>query len=96
MTAIVLALWLAASASQAPADFSGQWTAEPGAATGTGNMGSGWAPAITITQNGTTLVVEETLFSRYDGQPPFRTTYAQACYLPDYPALGDSGFPSDP
>lgn len=27
---------------------------------------------------------------------PFRTTYAQACYLPEYPELGDSGFPRDP
>lgn len=26
----------------------------------------------------------------------FRSTYAQACYLPAYPALGDSGFPLDP
>ena len=32
----------------------------------------------------------------YHVTDPFRTTYAQACYLPDYPALGDSGFPSDP
>jgi hypothetical protein len=26
----------------------------------------------------------------------FRTTYAHACYLPAYPAPGDSGFPLDP
>ncbi len=26
----------------------------------------------------------------------FRDSYASSCYLPDYPALGDSGFPSDP
>lgn len=32
----------------------------------------------------------------YHVTDPFRSTYAQACYLPDYPALGDSGFPSDP
>ncbi|MBN2801260.1 MAG: hypothetical protein JXX28_19120 [Deltaproteobacteria bacterium] len=27
---------------------------------------------------------------------PFRTTYANACYGPDYPVPGDSGFPVDP
>ena len=32
----------------------------------------------------------------YHVTDPFRSTYAHACYLPDYPALGDSGFPSDP
>jgi len=26
----------------------------------------------------------------------FRTTYASSCYQPDYPVLGDSGFPRDP
>lgn len=26
----------------------------------------------------------------------FRTTYASSCYQPDYPVLGDSGFPLDP
>ena len=74
MTGLLLALML--TTSQPPADFSGQWTAEPGAATGAGNMGSGWAPSITITQNGAQLVVEEAIFSRYDLQPPLRTVYA--------------------
>jgi hypothetical protein len=32
----------------------------------------------------------------YHVTDPFRRTYAHACYLPDYPALGDSGFPRDP
>ncbi len=32
----------------------------------------------------------------YHVTDPFRTTYARACYLPVYPALGDSGFPIDP
>ena len=32
----------------------------------------------------------------YQVQAQFRTTYADACYVPDYPAVGDSGFPSDP
>jgi hypothetical protein len=26
----------------------------------------------------------------------FRSSYAHSCYLPEYPALGDSGFPLDP
>lgn len=32
----------------------------------------------------------------YQVAAPFRATYADTCYLPDYPAPGDSGFPSDP
>ena len=32
----------------------------------------------------------------YHVRDPFRTTYTQACYLPAYPARGDSGFPLDP
>ena len=74
-------------AFQAP-DFSGQWTADPAApaaaalATGTpappprGDMGSGWGSPLTITQDARQLVVEQTLFSRYDLQPPLRFVYA--------------------
>jgi hypothetical protein len=32
----------------------------------------------------------------YHVTDPFRSTYANACYLPVYPELGDSGFPLDP
>jgi hypothetical protein len=32
----------------------------------------------------------------YHVTDPFRTTYADSCYLPVYPQLGDSGFPLDP
>lgn len=32
----------------------------------------------------------------YHVTDPFRSTYAHACYLPRYPAPGDSGFPLDP
>lgn len=32
----------------------------------------------------------------YHVTDPFRTTYAQSCYRPAYPAPGDSGFPRDP
>ncbi len=39
-------------------------------------MGSGWGPALTITQDGKQLIVEQPLFSRYDLQPPVKTVYA--------------------
>ncbi len=32
----------------------------------------------------------------YNVTDPFRETYATACYRPDYPQPGDSGFPIDP
>ena len=32
----------------------------------------------------------------YQVQDPFRSTYMNRCYLPDYPVLGDGGFPPDP
>ncbi|MEZ4316665.1 MAG: hypothetical protein R3F61_04155 [Myxococcota bacterium] len=32
----------------------------------------------------------------YHVADPFRSTYAHACYVPDLPMLGDSGFPRDP
>jgi hypothetical protein len=32
----------------------------------------------------------------YHVTDPFRTTYANSCYQPTHPALGDSGFPRDP
>lgn len=32
----------------------------------------------------------------YQVAAAFRSTYANTCYLPEYPALGDSGFPLDP
>ena len=85
---LVVAGWMSAIlAFQAP-DFSGRWTAEPAApaatppATGTpaplprGDMGSGWGSPLTITQDARQLVVEQTLFSRYDLQPPLRFVYA--------------------
>jgi hypothetical protein len=73
MNALLLALIL--TTSQAPADFSGVWAADPPAEKAPGNMGSGWAPSITITQNASELAVEEAIFSRYDLQPPLRTVY---------------------
>jgi len=32
----------------------------------------------------------------YHPSDDFRTTYAHACYVPDFPEPGDGGFPSDP
>jgi hypothetical protein len=82
---------LAASApafAQRP-DFTGKWTATaPARAAGVamgsapptlsepGNMGSGWASEITLTQTETSLVVECAYFHPRDAQPPFRLTYA--------------------
>lgn len=73
---------------QPPADFSGRWTLEspavaltaavpgtPATASAPGDMGSGWGSTIAITQDGTRLTVEYTVFSRYDLQPPLTFTY---------------------
>ena len=79
---------LAVLEGQAPADFSGRWTLDAPAATGTpavpgtpaaagapGDMGSGWGTPMTIAQNGTTLTIEYQPFSRYDIQPPLKFTF---------------------
>jgi len=53
--------------------------AGPGAGRGgpaRGDMGSGWGPTITITQDATRLSVEYAFFSRGDMQPPLRFGYA--------------------
>jgi len=44
-------------------------------ATPKGDMGSGWGPTITITQDANRLTVEYAFFSRYDMQPPLRFVY---------------------
>jgi hypothetical protein len=79
----------ASTAVQSPPNFSGQWVIEPvkmPLSTGgpptrpdqgqlaQGDMGSGWGSPITITQDAAQLVVEQTLFNRYDAaaQPRFR------------------------
>jgi hypothetical protein len=41
-----------------------------------GDMGSGWGPTITITQDAGRLTVEYAFFSRGDLQPPLRFVYA--------------------
>jgi hypothetical protein len=74
--------------AQPPADFSGRWTLEapaiamtpavpgtPAATAAPGDMGSGWGSTITIAQDATRLIVEYSVFSRYDLQPPLTFTY---------------------
>jgi hypothetical protein len=83
LTSLAIAVWISGgSAVQAPPDFSGQWTVEAAAAPAPqsplprGDMGSGWGSPLTIAQDARQLVVEQTLFSRYDLQPPLRFVYA--------------------
>ncbi len=85
--AFALAAVCAEATAQAT-DFSGKWTSEPiasdsagrggrgGRGAQTGDMGSGWGPNITITQDANQIVVEYAFFARGDLQPPLRFTYA--------------------
>jgi hypothetical protein len=86
--ALVLALGASTSVAQAP-DFSGKWVmVAPARAAGvamgsapptlseTGNMGSGWAPEITLAQTATVLIVECAYFHPRDAQPAFRLSYS--------------------
>ena len=76
MKSLLAALALTAAVLlQGQTDFSGQWVADPPPAVAPGDMGSGWGSPLAITQDGTRLIVEQTLFSRYDLQPPVRTVY---------------------
>jgi hypothetical protein len=87
--AVVLAGGLPqAPATAARPDFSGRWTSDPlpdpaasgargrGRGPARGDMGSGWGPTITITQDATSLTVEYAFFARGDLQPPLRFVYA--------------------
>lgn len=86
--AVAVLAWATVSvASQAQPDFSGRWTVDPDPqapppvagsppAALRGDMGSGWGPAITITQDTRQLVVEYVFFRPYDLQPPLRFVYA--------------------
>jgi hypothetical protein len=83
LTALIIAVWISGgSAVQATPDFSGQWTVEAAPAPAAqsplprGDMGSGWGSPLTIAQDAKQLVVDQTLFSRYDLQPPLRLVYA--------------------
>ena len=84
LIAMTLVGWLAPM-SQAPADFSGRWKAEPQPAAAPnaqpsgparGDMGSGWGPTIAITQDANQLVVESILYTNYDLQRQPRFVYA--------------------
>ena len=72
-TLLLLLVSLTAVSVQAPPDFSGKWAAEGAPA---GDMGSGWGPAITVTQDASRLTVEYAFFGRGDMQPPLRFVYA--------------------
>jgi hypothetical protein len=76
---------------QARPDFSGRWTVDSIAAplsTGgpagrpdqgrlaVGDMGSGWAAEVTITQDGKQVIVEPAVFSRYDAAEQPRMIFA--------------------
>src|SRR5688572_1860695 len=41
-----------------------------------GDMGSGWGPTITVTQDARQLVIEYSVFARGDMQPPLKFLYA--------------------
>lgn len=85
---VVAAAGVASLAAQPPPDFSGTWTLEepaitttpavpgtPAAAAAPGDLGSGWGPSLSITQDAARLTVEYSVFSRYDLQPPFRFVF---------------------
>jgi len=91
LSVAVVVLFAASVTAQTRPDFSGRWTSEPepasgagqaGAALGgggrasSGNMGSGWGPNLTVTQDANRLTVEYAFFARGDMQPPLRFVYA--------------------
>jgi hypothetical protein len=78
----------AAVRAQSPADFSGTWTlvpparaagvsrgSAPPALSAQGDMGSGWGPEVTITQDDSTLTVVYTYFHPRDMHPPLTFRY---------------------
>ena len=86
--AIALSVFSVLAGAQPRPDFSGTWIvadssgATPSvAATGDaafrrGDMGSGWGSPLTVTQRPDSLIVQYTVFSTYDLQPPLRLAYA--------------------
>jgi hypothetical protein len=77
---LTLALAVQPAGAQQRPDFSGEWTqARPdgrGRGGPRGDMGSGWGPALAITQNAATVTVQYDVFVRGDLQPPLRFSYA--------------------
>lgn len=88
LMAMTASLLMTTLAAQAKPDFAGRWTTAPDPAAaaqrgagpqrggGRGDIGSGWGPTITITQDATHLSVEFAFFSRGDMQPPTKFVYA--------------------
>ncbi len=78
----------ASAGAQAHPSFAGTWVRVDSAATGVsvaatgdaafqvGDMGSGWATPLTITQSNDSLVVSFAHFVTYDGQPRLRYVFA--------------------
>jgi len=84
----VACLLVSAHASAQTPDLSGKWTVVPpqraaGTAQGSappslsalGDMGSGWAAPLTLTQDAATLIVECSYFHPREIQPPLRFSY---------------------
>lgn len=69
---MTLLIALALAVSLQATNFSGEWTV----AAPPSDMGSGLGSPLAIAQDAKQLVIEQTLFSRYDLQPPIRTVYA--------------------
>lgn len=87
LTASVLLIAATSTPAQTRPDFSGRWTSEPetaavparaggGRGGRVGDMGSGWGPTLTVTQDAKSLTVEYMFFGRGDLQPPLKFSYA--------------------
>ena len=91
LSVAVVVLFAVSVMAQTKPDFSGRWTSapeptpaggagQPGAAPAgggrVGDMGSGWGPNITVTQDANRLTVEYAFFARGDMQPPLKFVYA--------------------
>jgi hypothetical protein len=63
-------------AGAGPQRAAGPGQGGPGRGGARGDMGSGWGPTISITQDATRLMVEYAFFARGDMQPPLRFNYA--------------------
>lgn len=79
-SALAIQAGVAAVPAQRPS-FAGRWAAASDSAPRgrgpvVGSPGSGWGTPLSITQDGTRLIVEYPFFSRYDMQPPLKFTYA--------------------
>ncbi len=91
LCAVAIVVSYLIGAAQVRPEFSGRWTSDPDAALATtgqpggaggvgaqggADMGSGWGPTITVTQDANRLTVEYAFFTRGDMQPPLTFVYA--------------------